>query len=148
MNGRPPLDVSIILDTVSLVAIADRSDRWHRAVVDYLEAVDDVLILPVTVLPEADYLVTRQVGAAAGLAMLRSIAAGELQLEPFTRADLERTLQVLVQYADSRIGLVDASIVAIAERLRIERVLTVDQAHFRMFRPRHCAAFAVVPPPP
>jgi len=48
------------------------------------------------------------------------------------------------QYTDSVLGLVDASIIALAERLRITRVLTLDQRHFRFVRPRHCAAFEVV----
>jgi hypothetical protein len=46
---------------------------------------------------------------------------------------------------DSALGLVDVSIIALAERLRITRVLTLDQRHFRFVRPRHCAAFEVVP---
>jgi predicted nucleic acid-binding protein len=40
---------------------------------------------------------------------------------------------------------VDAIIVAIAERLNITRVLTLDVRDFRMFSPRHCAAFELLP---
>jgi uncharacterized protein len=49
------------------------------------------------------------------------------------------------QYADSALGLVDASIIALAERPRITRVLTLDRRHFRFVRPRHCTAFEIVP---
>src|SRR5438477_532166 len=43
------------------------------------------------------------------------------------------------------IRLVDASIVAIAERLRVTRLLTADRRHFSLIRPRHCPALELVP---
>jgi predicted nucleic acid-binding protein len=49
------------------------------------------------------------------------------------------------QYADGALGFVDACIIALAERLRITRVLTPDQRRFRFMRPRHCTAFEIVP---
>lgn len=72
-------------------------------------------------------------------------ARAATRLEHPTLADLARCIELIEQYADSAIGLVDASLVAIAERLRIRRVLTLDRRHFLMFRPRHCDAFEVVP---
>jgi predicted nucleic acid-binding protein len=36
-------------------------------------------------------------------------------------------------------------LVAIAERLNITQVLTLDQRHFRLFRPQHCDAFDILP---
>ena len=49
------------------------------------------------------------------------------------------------QYADSNIGFVDASIVAVAERLDIRKVLTLDRRHFGVIRPRHCPALDILP---
>jgi predicted nucleic acid-binding protein len=111
----------------------------------FVENTREALLVPVTVLPEADYMLTKRLGPWAARAMLRSVAADELRLEPLTAADLSRSLELMDTYADSTIGLVDASIVAIAERLGVTRILTLDRRHFRMFRPRHCAAFELVP---
>ena len=55
-------------------------------------------------------------------------------LEHPTRSDLSRGLELLDQYADLRLGLVDALVIATCERLRIREVLTVDQRHFRAVR--------------
>jgi uncharacterized protein len=41
---------------------------------------------------------------------------------------------------------VDASVVAIAERLGIQEVATVDRRHFSVVRPRHTAAFVLRQP--
>jgi predicted nucleic acid-binding protein len=137
--------MSILADTSVLLAIGDRSDRSHRGVLDCVARTPETLVVPVTVLPEADYLITQRVGPATALAMLGSVAAGELQLEQLTLPDLQRSIELLRQYADSNIGFVDASIVAIAERLKITRVLTLDHRRFRMIRPKHCPSFELLP---
>ncbi|MFN4862237.1 MAG: VapC toxin family PIN domain ribonuclease, partial [Pseudanabaena sp.] len=45
----------------------------------------------------------------------------------------------------SQLDFVDAVIVAIAERLRITRVLTLDRRDFSIMRPRHCDYFEILP---
>jgi predicted nucleic acid-binding protein len=68
-----------------------------------------------------------------------TVAVGDLQVESVGRDDLSRVAEVLNQYADARVDFVDATIVALAERL------TLDRRHFELFRPRHCAAFEILP---
>ncbi len=87
----------------------------------------------------------RDVGTAAVGDFIESLATTDLILESPVRADYTRAAEVIRQYADSRVDFVDAVIVAIAERLLISKILTLDQRHFRMFRPRHCASFELLP---
>ena len=58
---------------------------------------------------------------------------------------MERAAEILEQYDDNNIDLVDAVIVAMAERLEIAKILTVDRRHFGVFKPKHCAAFEILP---
>jgi predicted nucleic acid-binding protein len=139
--------VPILVDTGPLVALADADDPYHRAVLTAVQSTAEALLVPVTVVPEVDYLVTRDFGPAAALAIIQALEAGEFMLEQLAPGDLARCAELLTQYTDSDIGLVDASIVAIAERLRITRILTLDQRHFRMIRPKHCTAFELLPAP-
>jgi hypothetical protein len=44
----------------------------------------------------------------------------------------------MAKYSDAALGFVDASIVAVAERLKIKELLTTDRRHFSLIRPRHC----------
>ena len=53
--------------------------------------------------------------------------------------------QILEAYADLRIDFVDTTIVAVAERLKVTRVLTLDRRHFRVIRPSHCDTFTLLP---
>ena len=47
--------------------------------------------------------------------------------------------------SDSKIDFMDCAVVAVAERLNISRILTVDQRDFRILRPKHIPAFEILP---
>ena len=49
------------------------------------------------------------------------------------------------QYANLDLGAADASIVALAERLGVSTIATVDRRDFSIVRPKHIAAFGLVP---
>ncbi|HET6859230.1 MAG TPA: hypothetical protein VFH94_19350 [Streptomyces sp.] len=48
-------------------------------------------------------------------------------------------------YADFPLGTVDASVVAVAERLGLQEVATIDRRHFSAVRPKHVRALTLVP---
>lgn len=48
-------------------------------------------------------------------------------------------------YADLGLGFVDASVVAVCERLDVARVATLNRRDFAVVRPAHCEAFELVP---
>jgi predicted nucleic acid-binding protein len=135
--------MAILVDTGILYALADADDRWHQAANAWLEDVSELLIVSVTALPEVAYLLHTRLGAAAELAFVQSLAGGELEVEDLRRADLVRSAEVMRRYPE--IGLVDASIVAMAERLKIDTIATTDRRHFESIRPKHTKAFKLVP---
>jgi predicted nucleic acid-binding protein len=135
----------ILVDTGPLYAMADRDDDWHSRVVRFLGRSRDELIVPVSVLPEAAYLLAAHLGPDAERKLVRSVIDGEMGLAELTTPDLRRTLELLDRYAAARIGFVDATVVATAERLRISRILTTDRRDFSLIRPRHCKAFELLP---
>ena len=137
--------MSILIDTGPLVAYAVSNDKDHERVRAVLEAAGEQFLVPITVLPEVCYLLERQLGARAEARFLESLAKGELLVEPVTGSDLLRSAELVSQYADNPIGFVDASLVAVAERLNITRILTLDRRHFTTIRPRHVPAFELLP---
>lgn len=90
-------------------------------------------------------MVLRELGYPTLTPFLRSIAQGEIAIERTTTEDLSRAAEVLEKYADNRVDFVDCAIVAIAERLNVTHILTVDRRHFELFRPQHCAVFEISP---
>ncbi len=53
--------------------------------------------------------------------------------------------QLIEIYADLGLGLVDASIVAVAERLNLTEIATMNRRDFAVVRPAHCNAFELLP---
>jgi predicted nucleic acid-binding protein len=103
------------------------------------------ILLPQTVLAEVAYLVGRNAGSTTLVAFLKGLSASRFILVALTDQDLVRVAEILDEYADSRIDFVDASVMAIAERFDIKRILTLDQRDFRLFRPQHCDCFEILP---
>lgn len=85
------------------------------------------------------------VAAAVEAGFLRSFATGFLTLAGLTVDDLDRSAELVEQYADLPLGATDACLVALAERLGIVEVATLDRRHFAVVRPRHVEAFTLVP---
>jgi hypothetical protein len=63
----------------------------------------------------------------------------------FNADDLSRCIELLKKHKDFNIGFVDASIIAISERLNVCKILTTDRKHFSMIEPRHCKVFNLLP---
>jgi predicted nucleic acid-binding protein len=135
----------ILVDTGALYAAADKDDDWHPRTVRFLENSMDDFLVPVTVLPEITYLLAAHLGAEAERKLVQSIVNGEMSVEDLTIQDLRRALELLRRYEDAEIGFVDATVVAIAERLKIRRILTTDRRDFSLIRPRHCKQFELLP---
>jgi predicted nucleic acid-binding protein len=97
------------------------------------------------VITEVVYLVATRLGTVAEVRFLGDLAAGNFLVEPVAPADWLRIAELVSQYRDLPLGTVDASVVTAAERLGIVEVATVDHRPFGVVRPRHVAAFALLP---
>jgi predicted nucleic acid-binding protein len=137
--------MTAILDTSFLFALTDRSDRNHQRALAVAQSVNEPLVLPVVVLPEVCYLITSRLGHQAMRSFVSSIRPDVVQVESVTTKDLVRVHEILEQYADSQLDFTDAAIVAIAERLNITRVYTLDRRDFAIIRPSHCDYFELFP---
>jgi hypothetical protein len=60
-------------------------------------------------------------------------------------ADHQPAVELIRRYADMNLGLVDASIVAIAERMDVTTVATLNRRDFAVVRPAHIGAFELTP---
>ena len=62
-----------------------------------------------------------------------------------TTADYARMAKLVVTYGDLPLGTTDASVVAIAERLKLSEVATLDRRHFTVVRPGHVNVLNLLP---
>ncbi len=137
----------IVVDTGPLVAIANRADPDHERCVAWYEAASGPLLLPAPILTEVCFLLEREVGPRAEASFLRTVRDGDLVLEGPTTSDLDRMAELVEVYSDLPLGAADAAVVAVAERLRVKTIATLDTRHFSVVRPRYLSSFDLVPAP-
>lgn len=138
-------DRALIVDTGVLVAAADRTDPRHQQCADLLERDDGPLVTTAMVIAETAYLLERDLGVVAESALYDSIVDGALLVETLTGDDWRRIRQLVAQYGDFPLGGTDASLIALAERLKTVRIATLNYRHFGAVRPSHSAAFDIHP---
>ncbi len=125
----------IVADTGAVLALIDADDRHHEELKAVFES-DVPWILPWAVLPEVDYLVQTHVGPRAQEAFLADLAAGVFAVEWGGETDLLAAHRICRRHRSLRLGLVDAVVIACAERLGAEAIATLDLRHFGAVRIR------------
>ncbi|GII03002.1 type II toxin-antitoxin system VapC family toxin [Planobispora takensis] len=133
-----------LLDTGPLIAVVDRDDKHHASCVRLLEELEGPLLLPSTVLIEAGWTINRHMGAAVHAQFL-DLVTEEFELVDLCPADVRRMAELVRFYKDARLDPADVSVLAIAERLDVTQIATLDRRDFTLIRPRHIPAFRLLP---
>lgn len=138
----------IVCDTGPLVAAGDRNEEHNRACTDLftgLHLARRTMLVPAPVIAEVGYLLRRAAGAKVEAAFLRSIVRRTVTVVDIQAGDYKRMAELIETYADFPLGTTDAAVIAVAERLGIDEIATLDHRHFRAVRPRHVPAFTLLP---
>ena len=110
-----------------------------------LESHPGPLLVPQLVITEVSYLIETRLGWTAEVRFLGDLSSGNFSTAPVLPADWIRIAELVARYRDLPLGTVDASVVALAERLGLDVIATLDRRHFTVVRPKHVPAFAILP---
>jgi predicted nucleic acid-binding protein len=139
----------ILVDTNVAYALIDAAEPDHERCVQWFRRTGRTpLVVSPLVIAETCYLLDKKLGPEAEASFLGSVGNGReftYQLVELLSADLARMGALVRRYADRHLGGTDASLVAIAERLKITMIATVNRRDFDNVRPEHIPAFEVVP---
>ena len=133
-----------VADTSFIVALENKFDQHHGRCLSVFEQ-EKLIYMPQSVLNEVCYLLTKSGGNRATVSFLSRLPNMNLLLLPSQPDDIARTTELLDKYADTRVDFVDATVAAVAERLNVTRILTLDQRDFQILRPRHVDHFELLP---
>jgi hypothetical protein len=125
-----------------LIALFDPSDGSHERCRAALEEFRGRFVTSWPVLTEAFHFLDRLV---ARTLLWDFVLSDAVRVEEVMRSDLGRMRVLMEQYADLPMDFADASLVALAERLKVFRVFTLDRRGFAVFRPRHAESFQIFP---
>jgi predicted nucleic acid-binding protein len=126
--------VKVVADTGPLVAATNGRDRAHQLAASLVSELGRDLIIPDLVLVEIDQLLRARVGKAAALVFLTAISAREHEVAFLSQGLLGRAVEIDRRFSDLDLGLVDASVMAYAERHELP-ILTFDFEDFRAAPP-------------
>jgi predicted nucleic acid-binding protein len=132
-----------IVDSGPLVAAANTADPAHHACLRALRMPDLHLVIPALCIAEAAYLIHARRGSSTEARFLRGLEGFDVQAP--VAQDWPRIADLVDQYADFPLGGTDAAIIALAERMRTEIVITLDRRHFGAVRPKHCERLRLLP---
>ena len=132
-----------IVDADCLYAVLDASDAFHERCLAELQRTDLRLVIPALCVAEVCYLAEQRLGSSVEAGFLKNLTDFDVRApEP---DDWPRIAQLVEQYANFPLGGTDASVVALAERLRTDIVITLDRRHFSAIKPLHAERLRLLP---
>jgi len=134
----------VLVDASALVALLDRRDAHHEACVEALEEITDPLVTVLPALTEAAHLLT---DSPRGVdAIFDMVEDDAIDVAPIEEVDLRRMKALMRKYRDLPMDFTDAALVRVAEREKVNRILSFD-AHFDVYALPSRTRFARLPRP-
>lgn len=128
----------ILVDSSFLIALYDQDSDDYKEAREIARFYRGQFLVPQVALTEVIYLLKRETGVQGAVDFLEEFIDSQPDLQDVTVDDLKRVQDIMRQYATARLDFVDCSIMALAERLNITQVCTLDRRDFSIFRPSHC----------
>jgi len=135
---------AVILDTGPIVGLLSDEDEHHAASVAAIAASGRKgrkLCSIWEVVGEAYTLFRTRIApgrsAEASLVVLRWAKESGIELLPTEESDHQRAAAILERYSQLRLSYVDGLLLAIADRHRMEELITVDLRHFGAVKLAH-----------
>jgi predicted nucleic acid-binding protein len=137
------LAANVLIDTGAILALLDRTDRWHEPCVDAFQQLRLPLLTSEAVLTELFHLVGgNRSETEAAWRFFRSGAVALLGIEDSELPDLHALMS---RYWDRPMDFADATLVHLAKRESLTTIFTVDYADFETYRIDGRRRFRVFP---
>jgi len=134
---------NLLLDTGPFVALLDSSEKNHARCVTFYKDFRGQLFTTEPVLTEVLYLLDPSIKAQK--AGIESILKGGAALVPQSLESLRRGLELMEKYRDTPMDFADATLLVLAEEMRIEEIFTLDAKGFSTYRIFGKKAFTIFP---
>jgi hypothetical protein len=137
--------MALVLDTGPILAALDADDPAHASCAALLEGTDEPLVVVAPTLVEVDYWIRKRLPPFVWSVFVEDIERGAYRLAHLDAADLKRVAEMQSDYSDLDLGMVDAAVITLCEKLGETKVATLDRRHFGVVRPRHCERLQLLP---
>ncbi|MBZ5606696.1 MAG: PIN domain-containing protein [Acidobacteriia bacterium] len=132
-----------LIDTGAILALLDRTDRWHRVCAETFQQLHLPLVTSEAVLTELFHLVgDSRIEMEAAWKFLRS---GALVMAAIEDSELPQLRELMSRYWDRPMDFADATLVHLARRESLPTIFTVDHADFETYRIEGRRRFRILP---
>jgi uncharacterized protein len=121
----------VLLDSGVIVALLDRSEKFHQACAAILRSLEEPLITCEAVIAECCYLLRNLPGAPESV--IENVSAGIFQIPFQLSREANGVKQILRKYRDRKIDLADACLIRLADEFETPDILTLDK-DFQVYR--------------
>jgi uncharacterized protein len=137
------MTADVLVDTGAILALLDRTDRWHRLCVNTFQQLRLPLLTSEAVMTELFHLVgdSRHEMETAW----RFLRSGAIRLAVIDDSELPEIQDLMLRYWDRPMDFADATLVYLARREGLITVFTVDQADFATYRIQGRKRFRIFP---
>ena len=137
------MPANALIDTGAILALLDKTDRWHEPCVNAFGQLRLPLLTSEAVLTELFHLVgdtQREMKRA-----WKFVRSGALVLGTIEHSELPQVHVLMSRYWDRPMDFADATLVYLAKRESLSVILTVDYADFATYRIEGKRQFRIVP---
>ena len=115
----------VLIDSGPLIALFDRSDKYHLASLEFIKKNTSKLITTIASITETLHLL--DFSRDAQIDFLAWINAGAITIENITSDDFSRIKELTIKYSDLPMDFADACLVLLGEKLNISSIATIDR---------------------
>jgi len=115
----------ILIDSGPLIALFDRSDKYHVASIEFIKQNKSQLITTIASITETLHLL--DFSRDAQIDFLAWVNAGAVTIENVTSDDFTRIKELTIKYSDLPMDFADACLVLLGEKLNINSIATIDR---------------------
>lgn len=137
------MPANALIDTGAIIALLDRTDRWHAPCAEAFRQMRLPLLTSEAVLAELFHLVGES--RTEMEAAWKFVRSGALILGTIEDAELGHLHALMSRYWDRPMDFADATLVYLAKRESLSVILTVDYADFATYRIEGKRQFRILP---
>lgn len=122
---------NILIDAGPLIALFDKSDKYHLKAISFLESLERGLITTWPVITETSHMLSFSTKAQSNF--LEWIERGGLRIYEMDHEHITRLKELTIKYDDVPMDLADASLMVASEIKGIHQIASID-SDFYIYR--------------
>ena len=131
----------ILIDSGPLIALFDKSDKYHESAIKFLKNNKLPLITTIASITETLHLL--DFNRNAQIDFLEWINNGALEIHNIEISDFHRIKDLTEKYSDLPMDFADSCLVFLAEKLNINTIVTID-IDFSIYRIKGKNTFEII----